>query len=226
MKTLFLYFLLFFSFLAHGQSQKQWLKHADKSFSEKDYYGASIYYRKAMLVDSSNLFVVNRYAESLRLYNEYKLAEKYYKYVYTKDKARAYQESLFWMAMMQKYNGKYIDARKGFILFVNSYKPKDSYYYKKATQEIKSCEYAIDQVKNPKLVRVYNLGDSLNSPDAEFGALLVSDSILYFSSQRADTLNKGKSKQDILFFTKIYSAKKTDTIWKKKTGARYNFQPT
>jgi hypothetical protein len=214
MKTLVLFFLLCISFLAHGQSQKQWLKHADKSFGEKDFYGASIYYRKAMLVDSSNMYVVYRYAESLRQYNEYKQAEKYYKYVYSKDKARAYQESLFWMAMMQKYNGKYIDARKGFILFVNSYKQKDSYFYKKASQEIKSCEYAIDLIKNPKLVRIYNLGDSLNSTDADFGALQVNDSTLYFSSVRPDTIDKNKSKPKVLYFTKIYSADKSDTTWK------------
>ena len=217
MKKLSLLLLLLSLLLDAGaQTQKQWLKHADRSFEEKDFYGASLYYRKAMLVDSSNLYVVHRYAESLRLYNEYKLAEHYYGYVYRKDRSKGYPESLFWLAMMQKNNAKYIDARRNFIQFKNSYKQESSYYYLKASQEIKSCEFAQWLIKNPQTVNVYNLGDSINSVDAEFGALRLNDSTLYFSSPRSESIKQVNPKKDAVDYTKIYEAEKIDTLWKVK----------
>lgn len=217
-KLSLLLLLLWLLQYANAQTQKQWLKHADKSFEEKDFYGASLYYRKAMLVDSSNLYVVHRYAESLRLYNEYKLAERYYWFVYSKDKSRNHPESLFWLAMMQKYNAKYLEARKNFIQFRNSYKQEDSYCFLKASQEIKSCEYALQLVKNPLLVKVYNLGDSINSVDSDFGALRVNDSTLYFSSPRStDGIKQiNPKKKEAVDYTKIYEAGKVDTLWKIK----------
>lgn len=213
-KFTFLFLFLFLSALSQAQTQKQWLKHADRSYEEKDFYGASLYYRKAMLEDSSNLYVVYRYAESLRQYNEYKLAEKYYRHVFSKDRSRTYDKSLFWMAMMQKYNGKYLEARKSFIQYVNASSDKSSYYYRKAFQEIKSCEFALDLIKNPHAVKVYNLGDSLNSIDSEFGAIKINDSTLYFSSPRSEEpVQQIDPKHNEENFIKIYEAKKRDTLW-------------
>ncbi|MBX9850813.1 MAG: DUF1573 domain-containing protein [Cytophagaceae bacterium] len=199
-----------------GQTQKQWLKHAEKSYAEKDFYGAAFYYRQAMLQDSSNLYVVYKYAESLRQFNEYKLSENYYKYVYSKDKNKTYAEALFWYAMMQKNNAKYIDARKSFIQFANSYKQKDSYFYIKSQQEVKSCEYALSLIKKPVKANVYNLGDSLNTIHAEFNSIPVNDSTIYFSSLRPknpDSIVMSAKEQT---FIKIYQATRSDTLWKMK----------
>jgi hypothetical protein len=208
--------MITFASAAFCQTQKQWLKHADKSFDEKDYYGASIYYRKAMLVDSSNLPVVYKYAESLRLYNEYKLAKKYYNYVFTKDNVRTFQECLYWLATMQKFSAEYVEARKNFMRFLSSYKQKDSFFYKKAQQEVKSCEFAIELMRDTVSVNIFNLGDSVNTINSEFSVLPVNDSLLIFSSLRSEKMRENSSVKDEDYFLKIYQAEKADTLWKIK----------
>jgi hypothetical protein len=209
-------FMIAFAATAFSQTQKQWLKHADKSFDEKDYYGASIYYRQAMLVDSNNLSVVYKYAESLRMYNEYKLAKKYYNYVFVKDNVRTFQECLYWLATMQKFNAEYVEARKNFMRFLSSYKQKDSFYYKKAQQEVKSCEFAMELMRDTVSVNIFNLGDSVNTINSEFGALPVNDTVLIFSSLRSEKMRENSSVKDNDYFLKIYQAGKADTLWKIK----------
>jgi hypothetical protein len=216
-KITLILFLIAFAATAFAQTQKQWLKHADKSYEEKDYYGASLYYRQAMLVDSNNLSVVYKYAESLRLYNEYKKAQYYYNYVFLKDKVRTFQECLYWLATMQKFNAEYIEARKSFLLFVSTYKQKDSFFYKKAAQEVKSCEFALELMRDTVTVNIFNLGDSVNTINSEFSALPINDTILIFSSLRSEKMRDNSSIKDKDYFLRIYQAEKVDSLWKIKT---------
>lgn len=200
-----------------GQSQRQWIKYGNKSFQERDYYGASLYYRKAMLLDSGNLEVVYRYAEALRSYNEYQLGEKYYHYVFKKDLGTNFKEALFWLASMQKYNAKYQDARKNFIKFANFCKDKNSYFYKKAKQEIGSCEFAQALMQDTVPVAVINLGPSVNSVNAEFSPIVLNDSSIFFSSLRSDKIREViKGDTSSSYHIKIFSAVRKDTGWIKK----------
>jgi len=212
----FVFFVAAASVLSFGQTQKQWLKYAEKSFEEKDYYGASIYYREAMLIDSSNLTVVYQYAECLRLIHNYKLSEKYYKYVVSKDRSRSFKEGIFWLGMMQKNNGKYLEARKNFIAYSKYNNSKESYYFKKSVQEIKSCEYALQLIKNPVKAIIFNIGDSVNSSNSEFAAVKVNDSSFIYSSFSYNPDEKIKAEKEKPSFTSIYKAEKSDTLWISK----------
>lgn len=201
-------------FPIHAQSQKQWVKQGDKSFKERDFYGASLYYRRAMVLDSGNLEVVYKYADALRLYNEYELGEKYFQYVYKKDLGKNFKEALFWLASMQKYNAKYQDARKNFTKFTGIYKNKDSFFYKKAKQEIGSCEFAQNLMQDTLPLLVSNLGPSVNTTNAEFSPLIINDTTLYFSSLRSDKIKeKTNEVNDPAYHIKIYSASKKDSGW-------------
>lgn len=214
LKLLLVLFLLAISLLpSYSQNQKQWLKYADKSFEEKDFYGASLYYRKAMLLDSSNLYVVYNYAESLRLYNEYNLAERYYKYVYSRDNKKQFPESLFWWALMQKFNAKYEEARKNFTRFAGYYKKKDSYYYKKAKQEVKSCEFAQKLMADTVPVKVFNMGEKVNTTNSEFNPLLLNDTTLIFSSSRTEKVKEFKVGKEPKDFIRMYIATKQNGSW-------------
>jgi hypothetical protein len=209
--------LIFLSFFCAektiSQTVIQWKRHADLSFKERDYYGAAIYYRKAMLIDSSNLEIVHGYAESLRLYNDYILAEKYYKYVYTRDNKKVYPETLFWWASMQKYNAKYEEARKNFIRFSGFYKNKESFYYKKAIQESKSCEFAQFLMKDTLPVHVYNAGNKINTTNAEFAPIFITDTNILFSSPRTEKIVKYKPRKEPSYFIRVFKAAKKDTVW-------------
>lgn len=208
-----LFLSLFASYNGVCQTIAQWKKHADLSFKERDYYGAAIYYRKAMVLDSSNLEIVHGYAESLRLYNDYALAERYYKYVYTRDNKKQYPETLFWWASMQKYNAKYEEARKNFIRFAGFYKNKESFYHKKAVQESKSCEFAQFLMKDTLPVNVYNAGNKINTTNAEIAPVYLTDTNIYFSSPRTEKIVKYKPRKEPSYFIRIFKAAKKDTVW-------------
>ncbi len=207
------------SFVASAQTQKQWLKYADESYQTKDFYGASIYYRKAMLIDSSNLYIVFQYAESLRQYNEYKLAENYYKYVFDKDKEKEYPLSIFWLATMQKYNASYLKARQNFIRYSKNKLDKNTYLFKKTQQEIKSCEFALELLRDTLRLTIINIGDTLladtsvNTINSEFNAVPINDSTIYFSSLRSEKMRGRSEQKDTTYLLKIYEAEKKDTVW-------------
>jgi hypothetical protein len=200
--------------ISFSQTQKQWLKHAEASWLEKDYYGASVYYRNAMLEDSSNLYVVYRYAECLKMINDYKKAEYFFNYVLSSDRAGQFPDALFWLATMRKHNGKYLEARKNFLSYRSKLKDKSSYMYKKTEQEIASCEEALVIVKSKPKAEIYNLGDSLNTSNGEFAAaILISDSSILFSAINYDIMEEKekKKKKEEPRRIKIYQAEKSDS---------------
>ena len=80
--------LLLLPSISFPQSQKQLIKVGDQLFAEGDYYGASKWYSDALEMDVVFLDLKYKYAESLRLYNDYAKAEKEYYYIYKKDNGR------------------------------------------------------------------------------------------------------------------------------------------
>ena len=111
---LFIAFLSVFVVGVSAQSQKQLIKVGDQLFLEGDFYGASKWYKDAMDLDSAYLDVVYKYAEALRLYNDYAKAEWYYNTIYRKDMGKGYPLAPFWYSTMLKYNGNYNEAKKFF----------------------------------------------------------------------------------------------------------------
>ncbi|HRE97099.1 MAG TPA: hypothetical protein PK637_10060, partial [Flavobacteriales bacterium] len=70
MRILLLTLCLCVTFSAGAQTYKQYVKFADKNWDAGDYYSASLYYKKALDIDSLDINVLWRYAECLRLYND------------------------------------------------------------------------------------------------------------------------------------------------------------
>ena len=73
MKKLPIYILLLWltPFSIYSQSTKQQIKYANKLVKQGNHYGASIYYQKALALDSSNIDLIYSYANSLKNYNNY-----------------------------------------------------------------------------------------------------------------------------------------------------------
>ena len=92
-----------------SQSAKQQIKYAKKLVKQGNHYGASIYFKSALYLDSSNFDLIYSYAQSLRNYNNYNEAEYYYKKITVKDRAgRIYKDANFWLATMQKIMDQYM----------------------------------------------------------------------------------------------------------------------
>lgn len=202
-------------FSSFSQTKKQYMEFADENFADGDYYGASIYYQKAMEIDSIDIELLFKYAEALRLYNNYEKAEYYYQKVYDKGNGRIHPECVYWLASMQKYNGKYKESGKTWKRVRTVTRDKDSFDYLKAKQEIKSCSYARRAEKYVSEVTVKNLGEGVNTFDSEFSPN-VQDSTLYFSSLRADKIAGDQQVNDEIYKVKVYEAKLKDSVWETK----------
>ena len=98
---------------------------------EGDFYGASVYFGKALKLDSMNLDIRYKYASSLMRYNAYGKAANNYQKIYEADKGQTYPECLFWLATMQKSNGQYEEARKNYLDFADASEGKGEAIKKK-----------------------------------------------------------------------------------------------
>lgn len=173
-----------------AQSQKQLVKNGDKLVEEYgDHYGASLWYKKALDIDSSYLDIVFKYAEALRGYNDYAKAESKYYYIYKKDRGRLYPMAPFWYAMMLKYNAKYVDAKKAFKRSKRFFsRDRKGYHYLKVVNEIKSCQEAINIMKDSIPVDIKNMGSDINTYSSELGGTLLDDSTVVYSSLRDEKM--------------------------------------
>ena len=115
-QNIHIFFTLFLFFISNSivsQSTKQFVKYANELNAEGNYYGASIYYKKALNEDSSDIGVIYNYANSLKNYNNYELAEYYFQKVTNKDKGgRIFKDATLWLASMQKFNKHYKESIK------------------------------------------------------------------------------------------------------------------
>ncbi len=192
LRNLTTYLILFlFLFASKGilaQSQKQLIKWADENAKLGDYYGASIYYKKAMEMDSADIHLLYKYATSLRKYNNYDGASYYYTKITDKDKGgRIYKDAWFWLAIMQKYNGNYRGSAKTWKKVASLYKrDKKGYEYLKAKQERGSVGFAM-RTKNDSLqgCSITHLGKGVNTTDSEFSAF-VNGNKMYYSTLRIE----------------------------------------
>lgn len=197
-----------------AQKLKQLLADGDKAFAGNDYFSASIYYNQAINQDSSDMAIQYKYAEASRLNYDYDIADHWYSKVFKKDsQGKLYPECSFWLAMIKKNKGKYKDAKKMFDKYAKkNKKKKDSYYVKKAIQEVAACDYAQLLMASPdRSVSIIHLDSSVNSKVSEYAPIQV-DSLLYFSSLRD---KKDRDKKNNVSYNKIYTAKQDSLKWQK-----------
>ncbi len=198
-----------------AQSQKQLIKVGDQLYSQGDYYGASKWYKDALEYDSTYVDLLYKYAESLRLYNDYAKAEYYYNSIYRKDMGRNYPMAPFWYSTMLKYNGNYNEAKKFFKRskrFFN--KNKKGFYYQKVMQEIESCEKAIELMKDSLPIDIKNLGNSINTYSSELGGTLLNDSTIIYSSLRDEKMKENNEVTDTsAYLVRLFRGTKSGDIW-------------
>jgi hypothetical protein len=186
--TLFILLVMPLSLL--GQVKlKDLVQFADEQYKKGDYYYAIDFYKKAIAIDSNSLELKWKYAETLRAYKSYKEAEKLYAEIYAREEAETYPESILYLGLMQKQNGKYQKAIETFKLAKTHYDDKESYNYKKSNREVESCYWALKNTKDT--IGLQQFHERINSFDAEFGHH-YSHGVLIFSSLKADTTHENE----------------------------------
>ncbi len=212
-----LVFLFFFGTKIQSQNLKTFLKLAQESVAEKNYYAAAQYYNQVILIDSANIDFQYKYADVSRLNYDIDIAEHWYLKVYKKDNGKQYPETPFWLGTILKSKGKYKDAKKYFQKFAGkgakSKNPETKKLALKAKQEVEACDLAQIIMKNKSPLYVEHLDSMVNSKVSEY-APFEYDSVLYFSSLR---YSGDRDKGNEINFNKLYTSNYHD---KKFTKAK------
>ncbi|MFT7344020.1 MAG: tetratricopeptide (TPR) repeat protein [Lentimonas sp.] len=197
--------ILYIGLVFSQTETKKILEFADKKFAEGDYYYALELYQNALDLDSNSIGVLYKYAITAMVYKDYRKAEKYFQKVYSKEESIIYPESIIYLGLMQKQNGKYEEALETFKLAKKRFATsRDEYNYIKAKQEIQSCLWAINALTNKNL-KAKKLPDFINSKDAEFGHRFANNRLI-FSSLKADSMSSNEEVYSENYHTLLYSS--------------------
>ncbi|OFX57400.1 MAG: hypothetical protein A2046_06405 [Bacteroidetes bacterium GWA2_30_7] len=204
-KLILIFYLL--SVTVFSQSLKQYVRTGNKAFKAGNYIEAKKMYKRAIQMNNNILEVQYKYAESCRLLNEYKEAEKYYRKV-SSSNITTYPLSLFWLAEVLKNQGQYQKAQYTFKSYIDKHSSETDYYALKANHEIYSCEKANLMMFDIKPINIIKLDTVINSSFSELSSFEINDSLLYFSSYRPknDSLMKD-------FKADVYLSKMLDSVW-------------
>ncbi len=216
MRKLLILISVFIGSLCFGQTPQQWVKYAETSVIEQDYYGAATYYRKALEIDQENTEIWFKLALSLKKTNNCEEAEKAFQEVFDRYEETKYEVSQYWLAEMQKCQGKYEMALINFRDYVRNARIRSIYEYAKARQEVEATQFAIDHSQDSSSFRISALEGDINSPLSEFAPRTIADSVLYFSSlqyfKKKEKLEVDKKEKGGI--SRIYQASFEDSVWK------------
>jgi peptidoglycan-associated lipoprotein len=198
--------LLFFVTSSEVTAQKHKSDKAYAAFAAGEYFDAidlfKDAYSKTKKTDKySRTELVFMIAECYRLTNDPKNAETWYKLAVKSSNSKP--EAQFWLAESLKKNGKYPLAIDEFKKF-KQIAPSDA----RADQEIRSCELAVEWLRNPAPYKVDELKD-LNSKESDFSPAYARDDygMIYFTSSREGVAGKKTHGATGQNFTDIFESK-------------------
>ncbi|TKC04263.1 OmpA family protein [Pedobacter frigoris] len=209
LKTLMI--LCLFTTAANAQFVTNSKRVADVYFQNKEYYAAAEYYKKALQIspDSAGFVIpygfenkikeespkkddyeysVFQLAESLRLYKNFTDAEKWYA-IATEFTNPKYILSTFWYAETLRANQNYNEAITAFNRFLAKYKVNDIYSVK-AKSEIASCQFALYELRYPRLFMLSKLQNDINDKGSNYTPTLKGGSFYFTSSRPVSTSGK------------------------------------
>jgi peptidoglycan-associated lipoprotein len=164
-------------------AQKRKSEKAYSSFNAGEYFDAIDQFKNAYSktkksdknIRTELVFMI---AECYRLINDPKNAETWYKLAVRSSYSKP--DAQYWLAESLKKNGKYPQAIDEFKKY-KQVAPSDA----KADQEIRSCELAIEWLRNPEAYKVDEIKD-INSRSSDFSPAYGRDDfdLIYFTSSR------------------------------------------
>lgn len=158
-----------------AQTKTQYLEAAEKALERKDYHAALTYYDIVADAWPEDIDIAFQTAEAARIYNSYRLAEKYYTQVVERDTALSYPKAYYHLAQTKQAMGKYDQA----IILFREYDKVNPDKSQSSEKEIESCQYANQQLKHSIPLNIKPIG--LNTEYSEFAGISYGDT-LYYSS--------------------------------------------
>jgi len=187
-------------------AQKRKSERAYSSFSAGEYYDAidlfKDAYSKTKKTDkNARTELVFMIAECYRLTNDPKNAETWYKLAVKSSYSKP--EAEYWLAESLKKNGKYPLAIDEFKKY-RQVAPSDA----RADQEIRSCELAVEWLRNPEAYKIDELKE-VNSKESDFSPAYGRDDfgMIYFTSSRDGVAGKKTHGATGQNFTDIFESR-------------------
>ena len=177
---------------------------ADVYFHNKEYYAAAEYYKKSLQATPDSLGVVVPYtyenktkaespkrgeyeyavyqlATSLRLYKDFRAAEAWYALATTFTDPK-YVLSSFYYGESLRANQKYTEAIVAFKTYLGKSRSEQQ-YRDKAKTEMASCNFALYEMRYPRLYRFSKIFNQINDKGSNYTPV-VNNNNFYFTSSR------------------------------------------
>ncbi|MET0634677.1 MAG: OmpA family protein [Chitinophagaceae bacterium] len=195
--------------VCYSQNQEPSLiQEAEKLFEEKNYYEAAQHYEKYLGEGKTNVhrtsplgvrkrgsqdteekmarqIVVYKLAESYRLYNDYRSAEKWYREA-ASFKVMSFPDSKYWYGVSLRANKKIDDAYKVITEFVKSRDEKDEWTIA-ADRELENLRFIKAQARTEKGNFEVTKDSSRGTTSAYALSTLARNSEVFFTSVYADS---------------------------------------
>jgi len=222
----------------HAQFVSNNKRIADVYFHNKEYYAAAEYYKKSLQATPDSLGVVVPYtyenktkaespkrgeyeyavyqlATSLRLYKDFRAAEAWYALATTFTDPK-YVLSSFYYGESLRANQKYTEAIVAFKTYLGKSRSEQQ-YREKAKTEMASCNFALYEMRYPRLYRFSKIFNQINDKGSNYTPV-VNNNNFYFTSSRPVAVggktevlednNKGTkvTRKETPFINAIYAA--------------------
>jgi len=205
-RLLFITILLVIVAFPEATAQKKKAERAYSSYNAGEYFDAidqfKDAYSKTKKADKNTKSeLVFMIAECYRLVNDPKNAETWYKLAVKSSYSKP--DAQFWLAESMKKNGKHQQAIEEYKKY-KQIAPSDA----RADQEIRSCELAIEWMRNPEAYKVEELKE-INSKEADFSPAYGRDDfgMIYFTSSRDDAAGNKTHGATGQSFTDIFESR-------------------
>lgn len=183
---------------------------ADVYFQNKEYYAAAEYYKKTLQLSPDSIgfvvpyayeskvkpespkraeyeYAVYQLATSMRLYKDFRAAEAWYA-VAVKFTDAKYALSSFYYGESLRANQKYSEAIVAFEAYLNNNRSVEA-FREKATTELASCNFALYEMRYPRLYRFSKLFNQINDKGSNYTPV-INNSNFYFTSSRPVAVGK------------------------------------
>lgn len=201
--------LVCLTFGVQGQTWKQYIKTAKKTFKNQEYGETLFWLDSIQKIDSARFNLHFLQAEAARHYNAFELAEKSYKKVLKKENSTYLDAATLGLAEVLKMQGKYTDAIAGFKEYMVINPDSTTIGHQEAKAQIQACHWAMELIKfNDKDLNINHLGESVNTDFSDFAPIPYKDKLIFSSLRFTATSKKQQSKK----YSKILQYEEKDGL--------------
>ncbi|MBK8955573.1 MAG: PD40 domain-containing protein [Saprospiraceae bacterium] len=190
-KKLILIGIIFFRIAQlDAQSLSSVLSVAEQSMHSKNFYDAFLKYKEALEFQPDNNDFRYKAAMAGMQLGSYKQAAEFFELVSASEEKNRFPEASLKLGQMRHIQGDYEKAIWAYKIYKTEFSSDTSPYFAYTERQIKACEWALQQIKNPnKGVYINRLENHINSIFSDFAPNVNGDTLTYSSLRFTNLAN-------------------------------------